>query len=61
MGILQIGKYYALSGGFEKVVYNLQEGLDKASYTCDVICIHNEVFKKEDIVSTHGKIYANIP
>lgn len=58
MKVLQIGKYYALSGGIEKVVYNLQEGLDNADIKCDIICIHNNILEKEDISTSSGKIYA---
>ena len=59
MKILQIGKYYALSGGIEKVVYNLQEGLSSATISCDILCIHNDLGKKEDVKTTHGYIYAS--
>ncbi len=38
MRILQIGKFYPISGGIEKVMYDIMEGVNKHSIHCDMLC-----------------------
>ena len=38
MKILQLGKFYPIKGGVEKVEYDLMEGLDKQGIDCDMLC-----------------------
>ena len=38
MKILQLGKFYPIKGGVEKVEYDLMEGLDKQGIECDMLC-----------------------
>lgn len=60
MKVLQIGKYYGLSGGIERVVYSLQSGSieQNTNMTNDVISIHYKKHKSEEItVASHATIY----
>ena len=38
MKILQIGKFYPIRGGVEKVMYDLTEGISKQGIPCDMLC-----------------------
>ena len=38
MRILQIGKFYPIRGGVEKVMWDLTEGLSLRGYSCDMLC-----------------------
>ncbi len=38
MRILQIGKFYPIKGGVEKVMYDLMEGLSQRGCDCDMLC-----------------------
>lgn len=38
MRILQIGKFYPIRGGVEKVMWDLTRGLDAAGVRCDMLC-----------------------
>jgi rhamnosyl/mannosyltransferase len=38
MKILQLGKFYPIQGGVEKVMYDLVDGLSKRSIHCDMLC-----------------------
>lgn len=42
MKILQIGKFYPIRGGVEKVMYDLMEGLSSRSIHCDMLCATTE-------------------
>ena len=37
MRILQLGKFYPIRGGVEKVMWDLTRGLSAAGYTCDML------------------------
>ena len=42
MRVLQLGKFFPLRGGVEKVMYGLLKGLDKSGEECDMLCAaHN--------------------
>lgn len=43
MRILQLGKFYPVSGGIEKVMVDLQQGLSQQGLICDMLCCHAEV------------------
>ncbi len=45
MKILQIGKFYPIRGGVEKVMYDLMLGLSKQGVYCDMLCAANEDVK----------------
>lgn len=38
MNILQLGKFYPLKGGVEKVMYSLMAGLSQHEVNCDMMC-----------------------
>ncbi len=38
MNILQLGKFYPLKGGVEKVMYSLMAGLSEREVNCDMMC-----------------------
>ncbi len=40
--ILQLGKFYPIRGGVEKVAYDLMEGLSEQSIRCDMMCAATE-------------------
>ena len=38
MKILQLGKFYPVRGGVEKVMYDLMQGLSTRGVDCDMLC-----------------------
>lgn len=38
MKVLQLGKFYPIRGGVEKVMWDLTEGLSATGVTCDMLC-----------------------
>ncbi|MGM1429701.1 glycosyltransferase [Sphingobacterium lactis] len=42
MRILQVGKFYPIRGGVEKVMYDLMEGLSSKGIACDMLCASTE-------------------
>lgn len=38
--VLQLGKFYPLKGGVEKVMYDLMLGLSEKEVDCDMLCAH---------------------
>lgn len=38
MKVLQVGKFYPVRGGVEKVMYDLMTGLSEAGIDCDMLC-----------------------
>lgn len=42
MKILQLGKFYPIRGGVEKVMYDLMEGLSARGIDCDMMCAVTE-------------------
>lgn len=46
MKILQIGKFYPITGGVEKVMYDLTVGLSSRGHHCDMLC-----------AATHGRTH----
>ncbi|MDE1192053.1 MAG: glycosyltransferase [Arachidicoccus sp.] len=49
MKILQLGKFYPIKGGVEKVMYDLMEGLSSRGIRCDMLCASAEIKIKEKI------------
>lgn len=50
MKILQLGKFYPIKGGVEKVMYDLTIGLSHKSITCDMLCASRNNAKKEQVI-----------
>ncbi len=40
--ILQVGKFYPIRGGVEKVMYDLMTGLSERNIHCDMLCAASE-------------------
>ena len=38
MKILQLGKFYPIRGGVEKVMYDLMTGMSSEGIKCDMLC-----------------------
>lgn len=49
MKILQLGKFYPIRGGVEKVMYDLMLGLSEAGTRCDMLCASTEDYPAETI------------
>lgn len=45
MKILQLGKFYPILGGVEKVMYDLMIGLSERGVDCDMMCALNRDFQ----------------
>lgn len=58
MNILQLGKFYPIKGGVEKVMYDLMCGLSKRQIHCDMLCASEDKHYQEHKVSDFSKIYA---
>ena len=50
MKILQLGKFYPVRGGVEKVMYDLTVGLSERGIYCDMLCASTEDYPAETIV-----------
>lgn len=46
MRILQLGKFYPIRGGVEKVMLDITQGLSNRGYKCDMLCAY--LTKKKD-------------
>lgn len=63
--VLQLGKFYPIKGGVEKVMYDLMNGLSQRGVYCDMLCavrdksLKNKTLNKYAIsfVATHGLKY----
>lgn len=42
MKILQLGKFYPVRGGVEKVMYDIMQGVSERGICCDMLCAANE-------------------
>ncbi|MDR0938980.1 MAG: glycosyltransferase [Mediterranea sp.] len=58
MRILQIGKFYPVQGGVEKVMYDLTVGLSERGVHCDMLCTTSDKDSRGDIVlNAHATIF----
>ncbi len=58
MKILQVGKFYPIRGGVEKVMYDLMLGLSEREIHCDMLCASTENFPEKDIViNQYAKLF----
>jgi len=48
--ILQLGKFYPIRGGVEKVMWDLTRGLSAAGYACDMLCASFDGAKEMKII-----------
>lgn len=49
MKILQLGKFYPIRGGVEKVMYDIMLGLSERGIQCDMLCASTEDHPQENI------------
>jgi len=69
MRILQLGKFYPIRGGVEKVMWNLTKGLSEKGVECDMLCARLSSEKADDAdkpfeqengsfcLNPHGTVY----
>jgi len=57
MKILQLGKFYPIRGGVEKVMYDIMRGLSRRRIQCDMLCASTEDYPAGDI---RINAYANV-
>ncbi|PRD48219.1 glycosyltransferase [Sphingobacterium haloxyli] len=57
MNILQLGKFYPIRGGVEKVMYDLTLGLSERKVHCDMLCASTEDYPAETIkLNAYGEV-----
>lgn len=56
MKILQLGKFYPIRGGVEKVMYDLMCGLSAQGIDCDMMCAALEGHKGDVKINEHGRV-----
>ncbi|NGM64055.1 glycosyltransferase [Sphingobacterium sp. SGR-19] len=57
MNILQLGKFYPIRGGVEKVMYDLTLGLSERKVYCDMLCASTEDHPAETIsLNAYGDV-----
>lgn len=58
MNILQLGKFYPIRGGVEKVMYDLVMGLSERKVRCDMLCASTENYPSGAIeLNVYGSIF----
>lgn len=57
MRILQLGKFYPVRGGVEKVMYDLLTGLTAKGTQCDMLCAYGEKGKAQIDIAPDSKIF----
>ena len=59
MKILQLGKFYPIRGGVEKVMEMLTEGISARGIDCDMLCASADPSREERVVklNEHGNIF----
>ena len=57
MKILQLGKFYPIKGGVERVMYDLLEGISEQRIQVDMLCASDCNKSHEIIVNDYAKIY----
>lgn len=54
MKVLQLGKFYPIMGGVEKVMYDLTYGLSQQGIACDMLCTNTHVGDETKIVDINA-------
>ncbi len=59
MKVLQLGKFYPIRGGVEKVMELLTEGLSARGVECDMLCASADGIKNMQVITlnAHGRIF----
>ena len=58
MKVLQLGKFYPIRGGVEKVEWSLTEGLSAQGVPCDMLCASFDGAKETQVIpmNEHGRV-----
>lgn len=57
MKILQLGKFYPIRGGVEKVMWDLTRGLSERGIDCDMLCAQLDIREAHTIeMNAHGRV-----
>lgn len=56
MKILQLGKFYPILGGVEKVMYDLMIGLSERGVDCDMMCALNKGSSEVTSINGHARL-----
>ena len=57
MKVLQLGKFYPIRGGVEKVMYDLMTGLSAKGVDCDMLCAaSDEDDVGVDVLNEHARL-----
>lgn len=56
MRILQLGKFYPLCGGVEKVMYDLMQGLSERGVDCDMMCALSKGGSQVKVINEHARL-----
>lgn len=56
MKVLQVGKFYPVQGGVEKVMYDLMTGLSAAGVDCDMLCAGLEGDNREVALNAKARL-----
>lgn len=56
MKILQLGKFYPIRGGVEKVMYDLMSGLSARGVDCDMMCATTEGGSRIETLNDHASL-----
>lgn len=56
MKILQLGKFYPIRGGVEKVMYDLMTGISSRGVDCDMMCVGETGGTSVKSVNTHATL-----
>lgn len=54
--ILQLGKFYPIRGGVEKVMYDLMWGLSEQGVDCDMMCASEEMGNRIIEINDHARL-----
>lgn len=57
--VLQLGKFYPISGGVEKVAYDLMTGMSERGVDCDMMCAATHGASRTVSVNDHAKIFCS--
>lgn len=57
MRVLQLGKFYPIHGGVEKVMYDVMLGMSERGLDCDMLCAGEEGKSHTIVLSEHARLF----
>lgn len=54
--VLQLGKFYPIRGGVEKVAFDLMKGLSEKGIECHMLCAAEEGDDRTILLNEHGRL-----